>query len=76
VPIVKIFYVPKASSQVPGYLAAIVGSFVGGFFNWVLGYGDSAFAASGFIMGVVGTVAFLYGYDYVSENFLKKEENK
>lgn len=34
----------------------IIGSFIGGGINWVLGMGTSAFAPSGFLMSIVGGV--------------------
>ena len=65
--LVKLFYPSANNSAIPGFISAIIGSFVGGFFNWVLGAGDSILATSGIAMGVVGTIAFLYVYDYVQK---------
>lgn len=63
--LVKLFYTPAQTSNVPAAISAIIGSFVGGFFNWVLGTETNMLAASGIAMGVVGTIAFLYVYNYV-----------
>lgn len=40
----------------------VAGSYVGGFINWVLGWGASPFSASGVIMGIIGGVICCYGY--------------
>jgi len=40
----------------------VVGSFVGGFINWVIGWGDSMFSSSGLLMSVVGAVLCCYAY--------------
>ena len=37
----------------------LVGSYVGGFLNWLLGYGTKPIETSGLIMGVVGGVICL-----------------
>jgi uncharacterized membrane protein YeaQ/YmgE (transglycosylase-associated protein family) len=37
----------------------VAGSFVGGFINWVLGYGGGPFQSSGLLMGVIGALVFL-----------------
>lgn len=65
-----------------GFLATIgigiVGSFIGGFINFVIG-GGSPFQASGIIMGIVGGVIFCYLYrklnlkQYLEMQALKKE---
>lgn len=34
----------------------IIGSFVGGAINWILGMGANAFAPSGFLMSIVGGI--------------------
>lgn len=63
--LVKVFYPPhKPSAQIPCWISAVIGSFVGGVFNYLLGTHDRIFAASGVVMGLVGTFAFLLFYDY------------
>lgn len=37
----------------------IIGSYVGGFINWLVGLSDDPFSMSGLIMGTVGAVIFL-----------------
>jgi len=37
----------------------IVGSFVGGFINWLIGWGTTPFSTSGLLMGIIGGVLFL-----------------
>jgi len=34
----------------------VIGSFVGGAINWLLGWGDSLISGSGFIMSIIGAV--------------------
>lgn len=46
----------------PTMIIGIVGSYVGGFINWLIGYESSPFAASGIIMGVVGGVISCWLY--------------
>ena len=65
-----------------GFIATIgigvVGSYIGGFINFVIG-GGSPFQASGIIMGIVGGVIFCYLYrklnlkQYLEMQALKKE---
>ncbi len=40
----------------------VAGSYVGGLVSWVIGFGSSAFAPAGMLMGIVGGVAFLAGF--------------
>jgi uncharacterized membrane protein YeaQ/YmgE (transglycosylase-associated protein family) len=68
--VVKLFYTGD-NGDIPIYVAAIAGSFVGGFFNWILGYSETMFAASGVIMGIIGTLVFLYGYDWLKPRLFK-----
>lgn len=42
----------------------LAGSFVGGFINWLLGWGDSMLSYSGLLMSIVG--AFICCYLYVN----------
>jgi uncharacterized membrane protein YeaQ/YmgE (transglycosylase-associated protein family) len=42
----------------------VVGSFIGGFINWLLSFGNSPFQASGFIMSVLGGVVCCVAYRY------------
>ena len=65
-----------------GFIATIgigvVGSYIGGFINFVIG-GGSPFQASGIIMGIVGGIIFCYLYrklnlkQYLEMQALKKE---
>lgn len=43
-------------------LIGIAGSYLGGFLNWVLGFGSAPFAPAGIIMGVTGAVLLFYAY--------------
>lgn len=61
--LVQIFYPAAKDSKMPGFVAAICGSFTGGFFNYILGNNDTMLATSGVGMGVVGTLVILYVYD-------------
>lgn len=45
----------------------IAGSYVGGFFNYLLGYGNNPLSTSGLLMGVVGAVVFLYLYSFLTK---------
>jgi uncharacterized membrane protein YeaQ/YmgE (transglycosylase-associated protein family) len=40
----------------------VVGSYIGGFINWLLGAGSGPFCASGILMGIVGGVLFCWLY--------------
>lgn len=40
----------------------VVGSFVGGFINWAVGWGNSIFAPSGLLMSIVGAILCCYLY--------------
>lgn len=40
----------------------VVGSYIGGLLNWVIGAGGSPLSASGILMGVVGGVIFCWIY--------------
>ncbi len=51
----------------------VAGSFIGGAINWVLGYGNTPFQASGLIMGIVGGVIFCFAY---SKYKLSKEKKQ
>lgn len=42
----------------------VVGSYIGGLANWILGSGGSPFSTSGIIMGTAGGVAFCYLYSW------------
>jgi uncharacterized membrane protein YeaQ/YmgE (transglycosylase-associated protein family) len=42
----------------------VVGSFIGGAFNWLLGLGNQPFQASGLIMSILGGVVFCALYRY------------
>ena len=42
----------------------VAGSFVGGAINWLLGYGDTPFQASGIIMGILGGIVFCALYQW------------
>ena len=48
----------------------IAGSFVGGFLNWLIGWGHSPFETSGFVMGIIGGVIFLTAWGWY-----KKKQN-
>lgn len=50
----------------------IAGSFLGGVLNWMLGFGGSPFAFSGWIMGIIGGVIFCFIY----MKFLKQHIEK
>ncbi len=43
-------------------LIGVAGSYVGGFLNWVLGFGTSPISASGFISGILGGILFCWIY--------------
>lgn len=63
--LVKVFYPPhKPSAQIPCWISAVIGSFIGSVFNYLLGTHDRIFAASGVVMGLTGTIAFLMFYDW------------
>lgn len=52
----------------------VVGSFIGGFLNWVLGSGGSPFSPSGIVMGLVGGVLFCWIYrKYRLNRFFKMQ---
>ncbi len=40
----------------------VVGSYIGGFLNWVLGTGNGPFSPSGLLMGIIGGVIFCWIY--------------
>jgi uncharacterized membrane protein YeaQ/YmgE (transglycosylase-associated protein family) len=42
----------------------IAGSFVGGFINWLISFGNHPFHASGFIMSILGGVLCCIAYRY------------
>jgi hypothetical protein len=42
----------------------VAGSFVGGFINWLLSFGNGPFQASGLIMSVLGGVVCCVAYRY------------
>jgi uncharacterized membrane protein YeaQ/YmgE (transglycosylase-associated protein family) len=47
----------------------VAGSYVGGFLNWVLGWGGSPISPSGIIMGIIGGVIFCWIYTkYIAGN--------
>ena len=43
----------------------VVGSFVGGGINFLIGWGSSPIAASGLLMSVVGAVLCLYAFSFL-----------
>lgn len=45
-------------------MVGVVGSYVGGLINWLLGWGVHVFEPSGMIMGIIGGVVFCYIYSY------------
>lgn len=40
----------------------VVGSYLGGFINWVIGAGSSPLSASGLLMGTLGGILFCWVY--------------
>jgi len=58
----KTFYGAKntPSGWISTLLIGVSGSFVGGFINYLLGYGDNMFQASGIVMGILGGILALY----------------
>lgn len=42
----------------PTIAIGVIGSFIGGFINWVLGYNSQLLQPSGFLMSIVGGVIF------------------
>lgn len=49
----------------------VAGSFVGGFLSWIIGFGGSPFEPAGFIMGIIGGIVCLFGWNYYQKNYLK-----
>lgn len=52
----------EPSGCLPTIITGVVGSYVGGFINYVLGYGGNPLSPSGIVMGVVGGVLALFIY--------------
>ena len=52
----------------------VVGSYLGGFLNWLIWGGISPLSSSGIIMGIVGAVVFLMIYRYYRLNFVAVEQ--
>lgn len=46
----------------------VVGSYIGGLLNWILGGGGSVFSPSGIMMGIIGGVIFCWIYRHYRIN--------
>lgn len=46
----------------------VAGSYIGGFINYILGWGDSVFSTSGFVMGIAGGVLACIAYRWYKAN--------
>lgn len=70
--IAKLVFELKDSEEPTGCLATVSlgvgGSFVGGFINYLIGFGGNAFSSSGLIMSVVGSIVVLLIYNIVKKN--------
>lgn len=52
----------------------IVGSYIGGLINWLIGAGGHPFSPSGIVMGTIGGVIFCWAYrKYHLEQFLSAQ---
>ena len=53
----------------------VVGSYIGGFFNWLIGSGVAPFEPSGIVMGIVGGVLACWLYrKYKINRFLEAQK--
>jgi uncharacterized membrane protein YeaQ/YmgE (transglycosylase-associated protein family) len=43
---------------IPTIFIGVCGSVIGGFFNWILAYGQAPYEPSGFLMSILGGVIF------------------
>jgi len=63
------YFVPDAPNEVPNVgptiLVGIIGSYVGGFVEFLI-YGGMAFSASGIILGTIGAAIALAIYHFVN----------
>lgn len=65
-----------ATGFLPTVLIGIVGSYIGGLINWLLGYCDGPFTPSGFLMGVLGGIIFCWIYRKYRLDAILKAQNK
>lgn len=62
---------------IPTVVIGIIGSYVGGFISWLIGFGVKPFESSGIFMGVVGGVIFCSLYrNYKLGVLLEAQRNK
>lgn len=69
--IVASFFFPVSNEVVgfaPTVLTGVVGSFVGGFLNFLLGHSHYVWAPSGIVMGVIGASVALFALHYYQTN--------
>lgn len=61
---------------VPTIGIGIVGSYIGGFINWLVGAGGSPLSASGLIMGTIGGIICCWIYRQYSINKFFKAQGR
>jgi len=57
----------------PTVLIGVVGSYIGGSINWLLGNGASPFQSSGILMGIVGGVICCWAWRFYRTKFASDE---
>jgi uncharacterized membrane protein YeaQ/YmgE (transglycosylase-associated protein family) len=69
--------VEDAMGFLPTIAIGIAGSYIGGFLNWILGFGNSPISPSGFMMGIIGGIIFCWIYrKYKINKFIKVQGRK